>query len=73
LFDELNSDIVAFATEFNLDQVDPELLTASCIGIAQEIGDRLLRGRIKDIEAAARFAAYFVLGGSQRVQSEMQA
>ncbi len=73
LFDELKSDIVAFATEFNLDQVDPELLTASCIGIAQEIGDRLLRGRIKDIEAAARFAAYFVLGGSQRVQSEMQA
>jgi len=73
LFDELKSDIVAFATEFNLDHVDPELLTASCIGIAQEIGDRLLRGRIKDIQAAARFAAYFVLGGSQRVQSEMQA
>lgn len=72
LFDELKGDIIAFATEFKLDHLDPELLTAACVGIAQEIGERLLRGRIKDVDAAARFAAYFVLGGSQRAQSELQ-
>ncbi|WP_284358797.1 TetR/AcrR family transcriptional regulator [Candidatus Phycosocius spiralis] len=70
LFDELKADIISFATQFHLIHVDPELLTAACIGIAQEIGDRLLRGRIDDPKEAAQFAAHFVIGGAHFIQSQ---
>jgi AcrR family transcriptional regulator len=72
MFDELKADIVAFTTASKLFALDPELLTASILGIAQEIGDRLLRGKIHDIDAAAEFAAHFVLGGAQRIQGDAQ-
>ena len=73
LFDELKADIISFATQYDLVHVDPELLTAACIGIAQEIGDRLLRGRIGSTEEAAQFAAHFVMGGAHYIQSKVQA
>jgi AcrR family transcriptional regulator len=70
MFDELKADIFTFATDHQLFGVDPELLTASVFGLAQEIGDRLLRSKIVDIDAAARFAANFVQGGIARIQQE---
>lgn len=70
MFDELKSDIFTFASDNQLRGVDPELLTASVFGLAQEIGDRILRGKVSDIDAAARFAAHFVLGGTSRIQQE---
>jgi AcrR family transcriptional regulator len=70
LFDELKADIVTYATSRKLSALDPELLTASIVGIAQEIGDRILRGKVVDITAAAQFAANFVLGGAARIQQE---
>jgi AcrR family transcriptional regulator len=68
LFDELKADISSFAAETKLYDVDTEMLTAAVFGIAQEIGDQILRGRIEDIDAAARFATHFVLGGAAHVQ-----
>lgn len=69
LFDELKTDIVAYMGAQNLSELDPELMTASIVGIAQEIGDRILRSKVTDLPQAARFAATFVLGGAQRIQA----
>jgi AcrR family transcriptional regulator len=70
MFDELKSDIMAYVSAQELSALDPELLTASIVGMAQEIGDRILRGKVTDLQRAARFAATFVLGGVDRVQDE---
>jgi AcrR family transcriptional regulator len=70
MFEELKTDIMTFTKESKLFSIDPELMTASVVGIAQEIGDRLLRGKISDIDAAARFATSFVLGGAQAIEAE---
>jgi AcrR family transcriptional regulator len=70
MFDELKADIFTFANDNQLAAIDPELLTASVFGLAQEIGDRILRGKVIDIDAAARFAANFVQGGIARIQQE---
>jgi AcrR family transcriptional regulator len=72
MFDELKADIITFANDNPLFAIDPEMLTASVFGIAQEIGDRILRGKVADIDAAALFAAHFVLGGAARIQQEAQ-
>jgi hypothetical protein len=34
------------------------------------LGDRMLRGKIDDIDAAARFASQFVLGGAAQIQAK---
>jgi AcrR family transcriptional regulator len=70
MFDELKADIIAYAKVSKLFAIDPELLTASIFGIAQEIGDRILRGKVSDLDVAAKFAAHFVLGGAARIQQE---
>jgi AcrR family transcriptional regulator len=70
MFDELKVDMISFAAEFKLTALDPEMLTAAVVGIAQEMGDRILRGKVSDLDAAARFAAHFVLGGATHVQAE---
>ena len=72
MFEELKADIITFASDTHLHVIDPELLTASISGIAQEIGDRILRGKVGDVDAAALFAAHFVLGGAARVEQEAQ-
>ena len=72
MFDELKADIVSYAHVSKLFSIDPELLTASIFGIAQEIGDRILRGKVNNIDAAAQFAAHFVLGGAGRIQQGIQ-
>lgn len=70
MFDELKADMISFAAEFKLSAIDPEMLTAAVVGIAQELGDRILRGKVTNLDAAARFAAHFVLGGATHVQAE---
>jgi AcrR family transcriptional regulator len=70
MFDELKADMISFAAEFKLSAIDPEMLTAAVVGIAQELGDRILRGKVSDLDGAARFAAHFVLGGATHVQAE---
>jgi AcrR family transcriptional regulator len=70
MFDEIKADILTFADDTPLLSIDLDMLTASVFGIAQEIGDRILRGKVDDIDAAAQFAAHFVLGGAARIQQE---
>jgi AcrR family transcriptional regulator len=44
-------------------QVDADYLACACIGIAQEVGEAMLRRASPDIEAASAFAAWLVLRG----------
>lgn len=71
MFEELKQDIMTFASDTQLFAIDPELLTASIFGIAQEIGDRILRGKVDNIDTAAQFAAHFVLGGAARISQDL--
>jgi AcrR family transcriptional regulator len=68
LFDELKADLIHYGETGALAGVDPEMLTASCVGMAQEIGDRMIRGRVRDLDEAARFATAMTLGGVARLK-----
>lgn len=68
LFDELKADLLHYGATGALGGVDAELLTASCVGMAQEIGERMMRGRVADIDEAARFATAMTLGGVARLR-----
>lgn len=63
LSDQLRDYLGHYAgTDGPLAGIDAELLSAACIGIAQELGERVLRGRATPDEAA-RFCTQMVLGG----------
>jgi len=47
-------------------KVDPDFLAAASIGVAQEVGDVMLRQSPPDIDAATRFVADFILGGVRK-------
>ncbi|MBW8815099.1 MAG: TetR/AcrR family transcriptional regulator [Caulobacterales bacterium] len=42
---------------------DPEYMTAACIGIAREVGDKMLMRRPIDVPAATAFASAMILDG----------
>jgi AcrR family transcriptional regulator len=44
-------------------KVDPDFLAAAAIGVAQEVGDVMLKSDPPDVERAARFVTAFVIGG----------
>jgi AcrR family transcriptional regulator len=44
-------------------KVDLDFLTASCIAVAREIGDRMMARRPVDVEAATEFVVRLILGG----------
>ncbi len=63
VFDEVHG---AFAKVLALDHapaVDLDYLTAACIAVAREVGDKMLQRRPVDTIAAADFAAKLILGG----------
>jgi AcrR family transcriptional regulator len=61
--DEVRS-AIALAVERGLaPRVDIEYLTAAVIGIAREIGERMLARRPPDIDGAAQFAVGLILNG----------
>jgi AcrR family transcriptional regulator len=63
MFDELRGYLLHYGTDGGpLAGVDTELLTAASIGMAQEMGERLLRG-YSGPDEAVRFAVGMVLGG----------
>lgn len=63
LFDELKADIADILRQAEDKAIDPDFLTAACIGIAQEVGDRLLARPDRDPEEATLFAVAMVKGG----------
>jgi AcrR family transcriptional regulator len=51
---------------------DPEYMTAACIGIAREVGDRMLARRPIDTAAAADFAVEMILNGLKGLPGAMR-
>ena len=62
-FDEMRADIDRAIAQGVLPNVDPEYLTASFVGIAFEVGDRMLARSPVDPGGAAEFATKLFLGG----------
>jgi len=44
-------------------KVDPDFFAAACIGVAQEVGEVMLKTSPPDVDRAARFVTAFILGG----------
>ena len=62
-FDELQSDIERAIENGLLPSVDAGFLTASFVGVAFEIGDRMMEREPLDVEAAVDFATTLFLSG----------
>ena len=50
--------------------VDPDVLTAACIGVAREVGDRMLMRRPFDTKSATDFAVTMILSGVNGLQDK---
>lgn len=68
LFDEIKGYLLKYVQDYNLTDLDYRMLTASCIGVAQEISECILRDANDDLESYADFATAFVLGGISRLK-----
>ncbi|TNE56675.1 MAG: TetR/AcrR family transcriptional regulator [Alphaproteobacteria bacterium] len=66
-FDELQQDIESAIERGLLPPVDPDYLTASFVGVAFEIADRMLERDNPDVTAAIEFATNLLLAGLQAV------
>lgn len=62
-FDELQVDIEKAISDGLLAPVDASYLTAAAVGIAFEIGDRMLAQEEADVEGAVKFATSLIIGG----------
>jgi hypothetical protein len=63
VFEEVRSSIELVIQRDSALRVDVEYLTAAVIGVAREIGERMLARQPLDIERAADFAANLILRG----------
>mgnify|MGYP003687582349 CR=1 FL=1 len=62
-FEEIRTYIEEDITAGKLPKVDGEFLTAAIIGMASEIGEKLIQRENPDAAAAAEFAAHLILQG----------
>jgi AcrR family transcriptional regulator len=67
LFNQLKAYMQDYEQAGQLPHTDVGLLTAACIGMAQEIGDYLLSGKVESPEAAVRFFTGLILNGVRGV------
>ena len=63
VFAEVRSVIEAAIAAHNAPVADADYLAAACIGLAREVGDKMLQRRPLDIDAAAEFTVAMILGG----------
>jgi len=63
VYDEVKASIADVIARGLAPPVDADYLSASCIAVAREVGERMLARRPVDIEAAAAFAVSLILGG----------
>ena len=63
VFAEVRSVIEEAIAKRKAPVADPDYLAAACIGLAREVGDKMLERRPLDTRAAAEFAAAMILGG----------
>ncbi|MEM9939498.1 MAG: helix-turn-helix domain-containing protein [Pseudomonadota bacterium] len=61
--DEIRADLETVLGKVGLGHIDADYLTSAAIGIAREMGDRMLDRRPLDPDAAASFASQLVLSG----------
>lgn len=62
IFEEIRADIKAAHTRGELRDTDIGFFTAACIGMARDVGERMMKRRPIDPDAAARFCCDAVLG-----------
>lgn len=62
-FDELQADIERAIKDGMLQQVDAGYLTAAAVGVAFEVGDRMLKRNETDVDGAVEFATALFIGG----------
>ncbi len=62
-FDELQVDIEKAISDGLLEPVNASYLTAAAVGMAFEIGDRMLAQEEADVEGAVKFATSLIMGG----------
>ncbi len=67
IFDEIRQDFELVILRGEAPHVDTEYLTAAAVGIAREIGDRMLQRKPVDVEGATEFAAAMILAGLKGV------
>ena len=63
VFDEVREAFARVLEQTHAPPVDLDYLTAACIAVAREIGDKMLERRPVDTEGAADFAVKLILGG----------
>lgn len=63
VFEEVREAFTAAIERGGAPRVDADYLTAACIAMAREVGERMLMRRPIDTGAAAEFAARMILGG----------
>jgi AcrR family transcriptional regulator len=63
VFDEVRADVERVMAQDGVSELDAEYLTAAAVGMAREIGDRMLLRRPIDPVSAAEFAASIFLKG----------
>lgn len=66
LFEEIRGDIVQAHRRGEIPQTDVGYFTAACVGIAREVGERILSMPDPDPTEAAEFCARFVLASFRR-------
>ncbi len=62
-FDELQQDIEAAVASGLAPDLDADYLTGAIVGVAFELGDRMLARESVDVEGATRFATSLILNG----------
>ncbi len=63
VYEEVRDSFVAVMERGDAPRVDPDYLTAATIGVAREVGLRMMLRRPVDIEGASAFATALILGG----------
>jgi AcrR family transcriptional regulator len=63
IFNQISQYLREFCIKEQYCNINEELLVASCIGIAQELGLRLAKDSNLNIEETAKFVTRFVMGG----------
>jgi AcrR family transcriptional regulator len=63
VFHEVREAIVAAVSAGKSPPADPDYMAAACIGVAREVGDKMLERRPVDTVAAAEFAVSMILHG----------
>lgn len=66
-FEELQMDIEQAIADGLLKPVDADYLTAAAVGIAFEVGDRMLQREHPDIDGTVKFATGLLMGGIDRL------